>query len=56
MAFDLPSTLSGVPHIIGWELFTGPDLHKLVDRGDAVTFEAAKAAAEAAYLAHKANR
>ena len=56
VAFDLPSTVPGVPHIIGWELFTGPDLHKLVDRGDAVTFEAAKAAAEAAYLAHKANR
>jgi hypothetical protein len=56
VAFDLPSTLPGVPHIIGWELFTGPDLHKLVDKGDAPTFEAAKAAAEAAYLAREANR
>jgi hypothetical protein len=56
VAFDLPSTLSGVPHIIGWELFTGPDPHKLVDKGDAPTFEAAKAAAEAAYLARAARK
>jgi hypothetical protein len=55
VAFDLPSTLPGVPHI-GWELFTGPDLHKLVDKGDAPTFEAAKAAAEAAYLARADTR
>ena len=43
LAFDLPSTLPGVP-LIGWELFTGPDLRELVDKGDAPTFEAAKAA------------
>jgi hypothetical protein len=51
VAFDLPSALAGAPHIIGWELFTGPDLHELVDKGDAETFETAKSAAEAAYLA-----
>ena len=56
VAFDLPSTLPGVPHIIGWELFTGPDLHELVDKGDAPTFEAAKSAAEAAYLARTTRR
>ena len=56
VAFDLPSTLSGVPQIIGWELFTGPDLRELVAKGDAPTFEAAKAATEAAYLARAARR
>jgi hypothetical protein len=55
VAFDLPSTLPGVP-LIGWELFTGPDLRELVDKGDAPTFEAAKSAAEAAYLARAARR
>ena len=48
IAYDLPETRQS-PRIIGWEMFTGPDLHDLVDQGNAETFEAAKAAAEAAY-------
>ncbi len=48
IAYDLPET-PWSPRTLGWELFTGPDLHDLVDQGNAETFEAAKAAAEAAY-------
>jgi hypothetical protein len=52
VAFDLPPH-RGEPRIIGWELFTGPDLNDLVAKGDAATFEAAKVAAEAAYRARE---
>jgi hypothetical protein len=53
IAYDLPETRKGEPRIVGWELFTGPDLHDLIDKGDAETFEAAKAAAEAAFRARQ---
>ncbi len=49
IAYDLPGSRQGEPRVVGWELFTGPDLHTLVDQGDTETFEEAKAAAEAAY-------
>ena len=49
VAFDLPP-LDGAPRTIGWELFTGPKLQDLIAKGDAETFAAAQAAAEAAYL------
>jgi hypothetical protein len=55
VAYDMPASTS-VPAIIGWELFTGPDLFDLVAKGDAETFEAAKSAVEAAYLARAARR
>jgi hypothetical protein len=48
VAFDLPPTPKDERRIIGWELFTGPDLGELMAKGDAGSFEAAKAAAEAA--------
>jgi hypothetical protein len=56
VAFDIPATPAGGPRIIGWELFTGADFFDLVAKGDAGSFEAAKSAAEAAYLARAARR
>jgi hypothetical protein len=47
VAFDLPAT-DREPWIIGWELFGGPDLQTLLDKGVGATFEDAKTAAEAA--------
>ena len=55
VAFDILGTPTGGPRIIGWELFTGLDRFHLVAKGDAGSFEAAKSAAEAAYLAHEAK-
>jgi len=50
VAFDLP-TMNGFPAEIGWELFGGPDCSALIATGQAATFDAAKAAAEAALAA-----
>jgi len=47
VAFDLPAT-DREPWIIGWELFGGPDLQTLLDKGVGATFGDAKTAAEAA--------
>ena len=47
VAFDLPAT-DHEPWIIGWELFGGPDLQTLLDKGVGATFQDAKTAAEAA--------
>lgn len=51
IAFDLP-TANGFPAEIGWELFGGADGATLIATGRAVTFDAAKAAAEAALSEH----
>ncbi|WP_316184796.1 hypothetical protein [Bradyrhizobium sp. SZCCHNRI1003] len=51
VAFDLPAA-NGFPAEIGWELFGGPDGSALIATGQAATFDAAKAAAEAALAAH----
>ncbi len=56
IAYDLPETPKGAPHVVGWELFTGPDLQDLVARGDAETFDAAKAAAEEALRLRQARK
>lgn len=50
VAFDLSPDQLG-HRTIGWELFAGPKLQDLVAKGDADSFKAAQAAAEAAYLA-----
>ena len=50
IAFDLPAA-HGFPAEIGWELFGGVDCATLIATGQATTFEAAKAAAEAALTA-----
>ncbi len=54
IAYELPAAPSVSPRVIGWELFTGPDLHTLVDQGGAETFDAAKAAAEEALRSRQA--
>jgi hypothetical protein len=51
VAFDLPAA-NGFPAEIGWELFGGPDCSALIATGHATTFDAAKAAAEAALAVH----
>nr|WP_316169056.1 MULTISPECIES: zincin-like metallopeptidase domain-containing protein [unclassified Bradyrhizobium] len=51
VAFDLPAA-SGLPAEIDWELFGGPEGSALIATGQATTFDAAKAAAEAALAAH----
>ncbi len=56
IAYELPAAPSVSPRVIGWELFTGPDLHNLVARGDAETFDAAKAAAEEALRSRQARK
>ncbi|WP_407159434.1 hypothetical protein [Bradyrhizobium sp. STM 3557] len=50
IAFDLPAA-NGFPAEIGWELF-GAEYATLIATGLAVTFDAAKAAAEAALAEH----
>lgn len=47
LAFDLPPT-EHHPRIIGWEVWTGPRFETSVGGGRADSFDAAKAAAEAA--------
>ena len=48
MAYDLPANQLD-PRIIGWELFGPPRRQRLLARGDALTFDDAKAAAEIAF-------
>ena len=50
IAFDLP-VAGGFPAEIGWELFGGVGCATLIATGQVATFEAAKAAAEAALTA-----
>src|SRR5215471_9939099 len=45
VVFDLPADRAG-PAVIGWELFGPPRHQELIDHGDALTFDDAKAAAE----------
>jgi hypothetical protein len=48
VAFDLPADRAG-PRVIGWEVFGPPRRQRLLARGDALTFDDAKAAAETAF-------
>ena len=48
VAYDLPANQLD-PRIIGWELFGPPRRQRLLARGDALTFDDAKAAAEIAF-------
>jgi hypothetical protein len=48
LVFDLPADGAGTA-VIGWELFGPPRHQELIDRGEAQTFEDAKAAAERAF-------